>query len=192
MGYTFKKYKTETCSAPILIEAAKYGDSLAYDELLMRCYLPVKRYCSSVVSNELSDDLAQETFLRVLKTKVKHESIMSVEGFMIHIAKYVCIDHLREKAKLKSINKNICSDLPNHQNITEIDLIREESVAEYETLLSCLNLNLREAFLLTRILFFSYEECAKILDIPIGTVRSRVSRARQILRSEFMAQKKSS
>ena len=189
MSWLKTKFVSSAASTPRLIEAAQYGDQNAYDELLHRSYQPVKRYCTSMVSYEHAEDLAQETFLRALKSKISSEKIESVEGFMIHIAKYVCLDFLKLKAKTAELHKNL-----GFQRSSSIEYIQTDFEAdrECERIISHLSESLKEAFLLTQLMSFSYEECAEILNIPIGTVRSRVSRAKEVLQTKIIAQKKSS
>lgn len=171
----------------MLIEAAQYGDQFAYEELLKRSYIPVKKYCSAMVSFEHADDLAQETFLRALKSKTSSENIESVEAFMIHIAKFVCCDFIKEKAKVRKINNRIRETSNLEFDTVDIDLIEIEADEECEQILSLISENLREAFVLTQILSFSYEECSEMLQVPIGTIRSRVSRAKDSLRATLTA-----
>jgi len=168
----------------MLVEAAKYGDEDAYNELLNRCYKPVKKYCAAMASKDHAEDLAQECFLKALKSKIPSENIESVEAFMIHIAKYVCIDFLNKKAKTYNIKSE--------SEFVSQDIYSIEFDDECQQLLNLLNEKLREAFVITQIIDFSYEECSEILNVPIGTVRSRVSRAKDILRNSILAQKKSS
>lgn len=142
-----------------------------------------------MVSYEHAEDLAQETFLRALKSKISSENIESVEGFMIHIAKFVCIDFLKQKAKTTRMNRDFGFQRVQLEDYLNSDI---ESDFECELILSHLSENLRETFLITQMLAFTYEECSEILNVPIGTIRSRVSRAKDILRNSILAQKKSS
>ena len=181
MTRLFIKNNLAKVSTPRLVEAARFGDQNAYEELLGRCYLPVKRYCAAIVSQDYADDLTQEVFLRALKSKIDRTSVKSIEGFMIHIAKFVCADFIKSKSKtleLKMIVKH---------NLVEPSFYEIESEDECSRILSHLSKDLKESFLLTQLLSFSYEECAEILNIPIGTVRSRVSRAKDSLRSSLSA-----
>lgn len=177
-------FNIHNASLPSLIEAAKFGDQIAYNELLKRCYNPVRRYCAAMVSNHYSEDLAQECFLKALKSKIPQENIESVEGFMIHIAKFVCLDFINAKSKISNIEPTT--------HLAIYDSYDFEHDDQCDKLMGELNETLKEAFLITQILDFSYEECSEILNIPVGTVRSRVSRAKDILRNIIDAQKKSS
>lgn len=192
MPWKYSKSRVHIETTPMLIEAAKYGDQLAYEELMRRCYEPVKRYCAAMVSSNHADDLTQECFLRALKSKITSDKIESVEGFMIHIAKFVCLDFIRNKTKLSKINSLVAFHEDEITTSSTIDVSEIESDEVCQQIIARLSENLKEAFLLTQVLDFSYEECSEILNIPIGTVRSRVSRAKEHLRAVLQKQKKSS
>lgn len=163
---------------PQIVEAARFGDSVAYEEMVNRCYKPVHSYCSAMGSGFDADDLTQETFLRALKSTVETKEILNLEAFMIHIAKCVCADFIRQISKTRAIHDFSVSSF--HQ---ESDTLRNSEQLEIEETLSVLCDSMREVFVLTQLLGFSYEECSAIASVPIGTIRSRVNRARSILQS---------
>ena len=116
----------------------------------------------------VADDLVQETFSRALKNTKSWVEATSVEAFMIHIAKCVCADYIRSVEKDRKVTTLARINRQDHQDVdyTVLDITH------------CLSSDQREAFLLTQFLGFSYEECAAIMGTAVGTVRSRVSRAR--------------
>ena len=172
--WKFSPMRAKSAELPQIIEAARYGDSTAYDELLSRCYQPVLRYCRSMGNISDAEDLAQETFLRALKSKPFNSEVKNVEAFMIHIARFVCADFIRELNKTRKLDSKIRSHRIDLEEESEIDF-------EHEEILSALGEEMKEAFILTQLLGFSYDECAAIAEVPIGTVRSRVARARKTL-----------
>ena len=173
--------KAKKLPLPILIEAARYGDSNAYEELLTRSYQSVYKYCCTMGSIDDALDLTQETYVRALKQKNIACDIKSVEGFLIHIARYVCCDYVRERVKTRSLTEK-CMKQPQNDLFDDYDFIDDEICEE-----SLVNISSdhREAFVLTQILKFPYEESALILNIPVGTIRSRVSRARETLSRNY-------
>ncbi len=176
VNWKLSALRVNRAELPVIIEAARYGDSFAYDELVSRCYQPVLRFCASMGSPSDAHDLAQETFLRALKSTSITTEVTNLEAFMIHIARCVCADFIRELGKARQLHAAMKAyNAQEHMGTDEISSI------ECEQALTPLSPNMREAFVLTQLLGFSYEEVAQIVSAPIGTVRSRVSRARQIL-----------
>ncbi|MFN8015848.1 MAG: RNA polymerase sigma factor [Acidimicrobiia bacterium] len=164
-------------SLPVLIEAAKYGDEVAYEELISRTYRSVKLYCSSMASPIEANDLAQEVYLRALKSKTPILHTNNIEAFMISIAKCVCADYLSAKKKSIKLTAKLSNERSN------------DSYEFYENGidLSHLNDEQREVLLLISILGFSYQEASDILNIPIGTIRSRFSRAKETAKQNLEA-----
>lgn len=173
--------RLNTCVAlPQIIEAARYGDNTAYEEMVDRCYSPVLRYCKLMGSRSDAEDLTQETFLRALKSKSNFADINSLEAFMIHIAKYVCIDYVRQVSKTRRLHIELTSSKTNDDYIETFT-----EAFDFESMLSQLCPSKRNSFVLTQLLGFSYEDCSEIENVPVGTVRSRVSRARTILQNQM-------
>ncbi len=163
---------------PLIIEAARYGDSVAYNELVSRCYQPVLRYCTTMGSHFDAHDLAQETFLRALKSTSLDTDVANLEAFMIHIARCVCADYVREISKTRQLHSAVCPH-DTERAMTETDTTEIECVE----MLSLLCDTMREAFVLTQLLGFTYEEASLIAKVPVGTIRSRVSRSREALQA---------
>jgi RNA polymerase sigma-70 factor (ECF subfamily) len=157
----------------VLLEAAQYGDERAYDEIIRRTYHSVITFCRVMGSVNEAHDLAQETYTRIMKSRPHFQGIASVEAFVIHVAKCVCADYIRQRTALKEIQ---------HTFIRTHDQTHDDAHSvEMEIVLSDLNRKMREPFVLTQLLGFSYEESASILSLPVGTIRSRVFRARENL-----------
>lgn len=168
---------------PQIVEAARFGDNTAYEEIVNRCYPPVLRYCRLMGSRTDAEDLTQETFLRALKNKSNFTDIKSLEAFMIHIAKCVCIDYVRQVSKTRKLHTELASTNVN-------DRYGDASTEDFdiESMLSKLSQSKRDSFVLTQLLGFSYEDCSEIEKVPVGTIRSRVSRAREILQNQLGSQ----
>lgn len=162
------------------MEAAKFGDQTAYDELVRRCYMPVLRYCCVMGSPQDADDLTQETFLRALKNSKLDASIRSVEGFMIYVAGKVCIDYIRQRAKARTLHLDLSNDLKHYPADNSSD---QETSSINDYYLDSLNDDMKKAFVLTQIVGLSYGEVSELENVAIGTIRSRVARARLILKS---------
>lgn len=165
-----------------LLEAAKYGDKHAFNKIIEQCYLPIKKYCAAMIDAQSSEDLAQETILRALKSKSIKSEVKSIEAFLIQIAKNLCFDLIKHKQKIAKIYDH------KNQHLENFDF---ESNEECERILSFIEIDLRESFVLTQLLDFSYEECSHILEIPLGTVRSRTSRAKLKLQHVLKQEKAS-
>lgn len=161
---------------PQLIEAVRFGDQLAYEELLRRGLMPVRKFCAIMGSPHDAEDLTQETFLRAIKCNFITDKEMNVEAFLINIARWVCASYVRERQKARELfthmhqNNDIATDTYNDLSIESIDL------------LNTLDTPYKESFILSQILGFSYEDISSITEAPIGTVRSRISRARKKLK----------
>jgi RNA polymerase sigma-70 factor (ECF subfamily) len=152
---------------------AAQGDRIALDALIERCYRPVWRYCATMTRAELADELAQDTFERALRALPKFRADASVTTWLIGIARHACIDRLRADRRRERV----------HGQLVELTDFRRDNgdVASRMGLLEMvgrLDPDRREAFVLTQLLGFSYLESANICGCPIGTIRSRLARAR--------------
>lgn len=161
---------------PQLLEAARYGDEIAFKVIVERTHQKVKSYVSKYGSSADADDLIQECYLRAIKSKTFYEA-RSIEAYMIHIAKFVCADYARSRQKARQITTTYNEDFSEHATDTMFD----DEVASMDLIKSSVPDPFREAFILTQVIGLTYEECGDILDVPVGTVRSRVSRARNFL-----------
>jgi RNA polymerase sigma-70 factor, ECF subfamily len=162
----------------LLAQAAAQGDDRALNELVLATQAKVHRLCSHLGSLADADDLAQETYLRALRALPTYRSEAPVIVWLLSIARHVCADHVRRRVRRAEIDQRF----PTRSAPTEPDhrIVIDDLVARLDP-------DQASAFILTQELGLSYEEAAAICDCPIGTIRSRVARARATLVAQVRA-----
>lgn len=165
--------------------AAKAGDRAAAASFIRATQQPVYRFLAHLVHPREAEDLTQETYLRAMRALPRFAGRSSARTWLYSIARRVAADHLRATASRP--RTAAVSDLA-----TAVDGERaadrapgtgdrfEDRVALRE-LLDRLPPERRIPFVATQVLGLSYEETARVCGCPVGTVRSRVARARQEL-----------
>ena len=158
-----------------LLDAAREGDDHAVAELVRRTQPDVWRLCVALGSPGEEQDLVQETYLRALGSLHTYRGDAPVRAWLLSVARNVCADHVRRRERQRRLLDRVRPH--------PLDAV-SPAPAAIEDLLDGLSDDRREAFVLTQLLGLSYEEAAVALDCPIGTVRSRVARARAELAAE--------
>jgi RNA polymerase sigma-70 factor (ECF subfamily) len=135
----------------------------------------VWRYVSRLSHPNLDDDLTQETYLRVLSALAGFEGRSSARVWLLAIARRVVVDRIRhDSARPQLFGGDSWFDLTDSLRAS----IHFSNNLAVEELLSVLEPPRREALVLTQLLGFSYAEAALISGCAVGTIRSRVARAR--------------
>ncbi|GGT14667.1 sigma-70 family RNA polymerase sigma factor [Streptomyces purpureus] len=161
--------------------AARDGDPVAVERFVHALHLDVRRYVSYLSGDpQAADDLTQETFLRALGSLHRFEGRSSARTWLLSIARRTVVDSLRHAACRPRL-----SDTDDWLSAAERVQPRslpgfDDGIALAE-LLDALPEERREAFVLTQLLGLPYAEAAQVSSCPIGTVRSRVARARTSL-----------
>ncbi|MZD22161.1 sigma-70 family RNA polymerase sigma factor [Streptomyces sp. SID5476] len=161
--------------------AARGGDPEAVERFVGALHRDVQRFVAHLCADpQAVDDLAQDTFLRALGSLHRFEGRCSARTWLLSIARRAVTDSFRHAAARPRL-----SDVPDWRLAVEHAQPRglpgfDDGVALTD-LLGALPEERREAFVLTQMLGLSYEDAADLTGCPIGTVRSRVSRARATL-----------
>jgi RNA polymerase sigma-70 factor (ECF subfamily) len=161
--------------------AARGGDAAAVDHFVRALHRDVIRYVAHLCADpQAVDDLAQDTFLRALGSLHRFEGRSSARTWLLAIARRAVADSIRYTAV-----RPRPADLPDWEPAAELAQPRglpgfDDGVALLE-LLAGLPDERREAFVLTQLLGLPYAEAAALSNCPVGTVRSRVARARATL-----------
>lgn len=156
--------------------AARDGDPTAAAAFVRATQAEVWRFTASLVEPAHADDLTQETYLRAFRALPAYEGRASARTWLLGIARRTCADHIRATVRGRQLLTRVATLAPGDSGPRDPG----RAVASAD-LLNLLDPARREAFVLTQILGLSYEETATVLDLPIGTVRSRVARARSDL-----------
>ncbi|WP_443061880.1 sigma-70 family RNA polymerase sigma factor [Streptomyces sp. NBC_00490] len=161
--------------------AARGGDADAVEHFVRALHLDVTRYVAHLCGDpQAADDLAQDTFLRALGSLHRFEGRSSARSWLLSIARRAVIDSYRYASARPRL-----SDVPDWQlaveNAQPRDLPGFDDGIALLDLLESLPDERREAFILTQLVGLPYGEAAEVSDCPVGTVRSRVARARTAL-----------
>ncbi|GGN50415.1 RNA polymerase sigma factor [Streptomyces albiflavescens] len=161
--------------------AARGGDPDAVERFVRALHRDVVRYVAHLSADpQAADDLAQDTFLRALAGLHRFEGRSSARAWLLSIARRAVIDSFRHAAARPRL-----SDTRDWQVTVELaqpcDLPGFDDGIALLDLLAALPDDRREAFVLTQVMGLPYAEAAEVSDCPIGTVRSRVARARATL-----------
>ncbi|MEV1064311.1 sigma-70 family RNA polymerase sigma factor [Streptomyces sp. NPDC050263] len=161
--------------------AARAGDADAVEQFVRALHRDVLRYVAHLCADpQAVDDLAQDTFLRALGSLHRFEGRSSARSWLLSIARRAVVDSHRYAAARPRL-----SDVPDWQVAAERvqprDLPGFDDGVVLLDLLAALPDERREAFVLTQLAGLPYAEAARASDCPVGTVRSRVARARATL-----------
>ncbi|MGW6200804.1 sigma-70 family RNA polymerase sigma factor [Kribbella sp. NPDC055110] len=160
--------------------AARDGDLVALDNFIRALHHDVRRYVAHLSADPHSaDDLTQETFLRALQSLHRFEGRSSARTWLLSIARRTVADDLRRKAARPRISRHDWQRAAEQTQPRDLPGF-EDGIALTE-LLNEIPGDRREVFVLTQLAGVPYAQTAARLGCPIGTVRSRVSRARTTL-----------
>ena len=170
---TYADVETDAYVTQLALKAGR-GDRQALDEFIGATHKDVWRLLAHLSSPDTADDLTQETFLRVLGALPRFAARSSARTWILSLARRTWVDSIRhDRARpLKS-----ATEYEDAQATTSTSNSWSEWV-DARLLINELPEERREALILTQVLGFSYEEAAKIAGVRVGTIRSRVARAR--------------
>lgn len=170
---TYADVETDAYVTQLALKAGR-GDRQALDEFISATHKDVWRLLAHLSSPDTADDLTQETFLRVLGALPRFAARSSARTWILSLARRTWVDSIRhDRARpLKS-----ATEYEDAQATTSTSNSWSEWV-DTRLLIDELPEERREALILTQVLGFSYEEAAKIAGVRVGTIRSRVARAR--------------
>jgi len=157
------------------------GDRTALSAFVKETHDDVWRFLAHLAGPELADDLTQDTYVRVMGALPRFAGRSTARTWLLSLARRVWIDNIRhERARPRK----------SHSELEDLDPIHEDSSVWSEwidarTMIASLPDERREALVLTQILGYSYEEAAAIAGVRIGTIRSRVARARKDILAEY-------
>jgi RNA polymerase sigma-70 factor (ECF subfamily) len=183
-----------------LVSLAQEGKEAAYQELIRRYERPVFSLIFRMVRDrEIAEDLAQDTFIKVLNHIDRYRPEFKLSSWLFKIANNVAIDHLR-KRQLETVS---IDGSPHAASAAEVEATQMDVAARQETALEemeareigkaieraieSLRPEYRSCIMLRHVEGRSYEEIAAMLDLPLGTVKTYIHRARHQLRESLGA-----
>ncbi|MCI0514646.1 sigma-70 family RNA polymerase sigma factor [candidate division KSB1 bacterium] len=180
-----------------LIERALAGDQQAYAELVNRYRGPVYNLLLRMVKNkEEAEDLVQEAFIKAFHSLASFNAQFAFSTWLYKIAINNCIDHFRkQKLKLCSIDKPVPSkegeikrEFPDISLAADRELLDSEKTVMIQEAIDSLPEKYRLSIVYRHQDEKSYEEIADLMEIPLGTVKARIFRAREMLKKKLKDQ----
>ena len=152
------------------------GDRQALASFVRSSQAEVWRMCAHLVDRQSADDLTQEVYLRAVPALARFRGDSSARTWLLTITRRTCVDAIRRNVR----QRRLVDRLRTHSH--EDDVVApdpaDEDVRDLDDLVAGLDHDRRMAFVMTQVIGLSYGEAAEVCDVPIGTIRSRVSRAR--------------
>jgi RNA polymerase sigma-70 factor, ECF subfamily len=158
--------------------AAGRGDRAALAAFVRATQRDVHRFVAHLCSPREADDLAQETYVRALRALPSFAGRSSGRTWLLSIARHTAADAVRAATRRPRLSPIGDGETPDDRG--SVGGATREAVHLRE-LVAALDPERRTAFVLTQVLDLSYAEAAEVCGCPVGTVRSRVFRAREDL-----------
>jgi RNA polymerase sigma-70 factor (ECF subfamily) len=175
-----------------LLERSKKGDIEAFEKLIEDYQTKVFNIAFRMIGNyDDASDLAQEVFLRVYKSLKGFKEQSSFSTWIYSITKNVCLDEIRRRKNKNVVyldedirlnDGDVARQLESRDDTPEETAERNELRRQINDVINKLNDEHRMVIILRDIQGFSYEEIGEITGCPEGTVKSRINRARKLLR----------
>jgi RNA polymerase sigma-70 factor (ECF subfamily) len=178
----------------ILIERCLKGDEKAFEELLRTYRTSVFSICLRMVRNRTAaEDIAQEVFIKVFAALNRYDPAYPFASWLNRITSNLCIDHLRkEKDRTISLDQpigggddDLLIQIPSLAAGPDREMESREMMAILEEAMGILPEHYRIIVILRHQEQLSYEEISDTLGIPLGTVKARIHRARNMIMGHF-------
>jgi RNA polymerase sigma-70 factor (ECF subfamily) len=176
-----------------LVATAAQGLEGGFEELVRRYQRPISAYVYRMVGDyDCALDLTQEIFIKIYASLSRYRPEFKFSTWIYKIAHNAAIDHLRRNAgRERSINSGTESE-PQQLAIESKGLSpeqhseREERRIEIESVVRLLPTAYRELIVLRHSQDLTYEEIVEVTGLPLGTVKNRLFRAREMMRQQFL------
>jgi RNA polymerase sigma-70 factor (ECF subfamily) len=152
--------------------AARTGDQAASAAFVRATQVEVWRFVAALVGGHHADDVTQDTYLRAFRALPEFAGRSSARTWLLSIARRACADHVRAAVRGRRLHARVAAQ---PEPSAAADHAGLHAAAE---LVARLPDERRVAFVLTQVVGLSYVEAAAVEDVPVGTIRSRVARAR--------------
>ncbi|MET0908274.1 MAG: sigma-70 family RNA polymerase sigma factor [Ilumatobacteraceae bacterium] len=169
-----------------LVTAAQSGDRGALDQLLRRHYDRVHAVCRRITGSASdADDACQEALIKIVRNLPRFDGRSSFGTWAYRIATNASLDELRKRQRRPSLRVVDDGDADRDANLVDraatgrFDQVDDQ--LEIDAALETLSDDFRVVVVLRDVVDLDYQEIADVLDIPLGTVKSRIARARSQL-----------
>ncbi len=175
-----------------LVISAIAGREDGFEELVRRYQRPISAYVYRMVGNyEVALDLTQEVFIKVYKSLARYRSEFKFSTWIYKIAHNAAVDHLRRHAVREQALVSGDSDqreipIDSGWLTPEQESEKKERRAEIESVVQRLPAPYKELILLRHSHDLSYDEIVEVTGLPLGTVKNRLFRAREVMRQQFV------
>ncbi|WP_027344307.1 sigma-70 family RNA polymerase sigma factor [Hamadaea tsunoensis] len=158
--------------------AARTGDREAADSFVRLTQARLLRYVAILVGPGDADDVTQDTYIRAMRALPSFEGRSSAWTWLLAIARHTAADHIRTLTRRPRV-----ADVEDWVEVASSRHHRrfDDHHAVWDLVAALTPPERREAFVLTQVFGLSYEEAAQVCECPVGTIRSRVARAREDL-----------
>lgn len=178
-----------------LVQRAAEGDSAAFETLVERYQQQVFNLALRMVNSRAdAEDLAQEAFIRAWRALPSFHQSAQFSTWLYRLTSNICIDFLRAQKRRKVVSLTMLQDdedkqwdLPDGDPLPEQRMIDREEREALGRAFRALDPDYRQVLTLRIVNGCSYQEIGEILNLPEGTVKSRLSRAREQLRKKMNA-----
>lgn len=177
----------------LLIKKVLTGDKRAFEALMVKYNKRIYTYVYRMVRNEeTAVELTQDFFLKIYNALNKYNYKFKFTTWAYRICYNLVVDHIRKNSysidslESDSVNEKRMVDNDNYIKADYESRLENEQIADYLwKVVDTIPEKYRELILLRYIDNMKYEEIAKITDIPVGTVKNRIFKAKEILRREM-------
>jgi RNA polymerase sigma-70 factor (ECF subfamily) len=177
-----------------LIADALKGDQKAYTRLVEQHKKAIFHIINKIVRNdEAANDLVQETFMKAFSSLATYRSEYRFSTWLYKIAANASIDYLRKRRihalsldrPMETKDGTVEIEVADYSYHPELDLMRKQQRVSIEEAIDSLPKKYRDVIVYRHKDDKSYEEIADLLEIPVGTVKARIFRARELLKKKL-------
>lgn len=170
----------------VLMQRTAEGDEEAFGTIVDRYKDPLVNYITHLTrSRERAEEIAQDAFVRLYRNASTYRNQDRLAPYLYRIATNLVVSTIRRERRWSSLLPRLSITLRQEVPLPDSAVVNEEIRTRVSTALEHLPLKYRAPLVLFEIEEWSYAEIGAALDLRVGTVKSRISRARELMRKQL-------